>query len=299
MNVLKEISAFEIAGFYDPDDNAAEEAQRITGLKRFSSEDELIGNSEAVDIVSATPSHFRLAQKCIRSFRHLFIEKPVTTTIEEARTLQSMAAEAGIKVQAGHVERFNPAFLTAYPHIHNPVFVESHRLAEFSKGKETVSVLEDLMVHDIDIMLQVIRSPIKKISASAVGILNGSPDLVNARIEFENGSTATLTASRLAVKNMRITRVYQKNASISINFLENKTGLIRKQEEKEEAELILPEVVPANAIKNELLRFSEALKNNSEPAVTLDHAILALSVARMIHEKLKPQSNFFAEKAIS
>ncbi len=299
MALLKDMPEFELVGFYDNDEVRARETELETGLKRFSSEDELIAACQAIDIVSSTPSHYYLAQKSIRRFKHVFIEKPVTVNIEEARTLFSMSTEAGVKVQAGHVERFNPAFLEAYAHISNPIFVESHRLVEFTKRNEAVSVLEDIMVHDIDIMLQLINSPIKKISANAAGILDGTPDLVNARIEFENGAAANLTASRLAVKNMRITRVYQKEASISINFLENKTGIISKKAGFNEAELILPVVNPQNAIKTEFLRFAEAILNNSEPAVSLDHAIRALSVAGMIKEKLKLQTIFFAERAIS
>lgn len=299
MDILKNIPQFEVVGFYDPDKQAAGEAEKSTGLKKFEREDELIEACDAIDIVSSTVSHFALAQRSIRRFKHVFIEKPVTSTIEEARSLMSMSVEAGVKVQAGHVERFNPAFIEAYHHIKNPLFVESHRLVEFNRRQLSASVLEDIMVHDIDIMLQLINSPIKKISANSAGIIDGSPDLVNARIEFENGAAANLTASRLAVKNMRITRVYQKDCSVSINFLENRTGIIRKTEEGNEAELNLPPVKQENAIKTELLRFSDAIINNTEPAVSLDHAIRALTVAAMIKEKLKLQTNFFAEKAIS
>ncbi|MBC7863895.1 MAG: Gfo/Idh/MocA family oxidoreductase [Bacteroidia bacterium] len=298
MNILKEIAEFEIAGFYDPDQEKAAKTEKETGLKRFISEEELIDASQAIDIVSSTPSHFNLAQKALKKSKHLFIEKPVTSTTEEAKTLLSFAAEAGVKVQVGHVERFNPAFINAHDYILNPMFIESHRLMEFENAKKDVSVLDDLMVHDIDILLQIVKSPIKKISANSVGILNGTPDIVSARIEFDNGCVANLTASRLAVKNMRITRIYQKDASISINFLDNKTGLI-KQNEETGIKLELPEIKSANAIKDELTRFSYAINNNSEPAVTLDHAIQALAIAGMIQDKLKPQSNYFSDIAIS
>jgi predicted dehydrogenase len=297
--IIKQIPQFEITGFFDPDKNKADAFEKEFGVRAFTSAEELIDASDALDIVSTTDSHFALAQKCIRKFKHLFIEKPVTSTIEEAKTLLSMSTEAGVKVQAGHVERFNPAFLLAHNYVQNPVFIESHRFAEFSRIHEAVSVLNDLMVHDIDIMLQLVDSPIKKIHASSVGILNGTPDFVNARIEFENGCTASLNASRLAVKNMRITRVYQRDASISINFLENKTGIISKQDGQDAIQLNLPEVKPGNAIKNELERFADSILNNTGPAVSLEHTIRALTVAGMIQDKLKPQSNFFAERAIS
>jgi predicted dehydrogenase len=298
MNLLKQIPEFSISGFYDPDEQLAMKISEETGLRKFNSEEELVANSQAVDIVSPTATHYQLAHMALKRSRHLFIEKPVTTTLEEAQTLAAFAAEAGVKVQVGHVERFNPAFVNAHFHIHEPMFVESHRLMEFENNKKDVSVLNDLMVHDIDILLQIVKSPIKKISANAVAILNGSHDIVNARIEFENGCVGNLTASRLAVKNMRITRVYQRNASISINFLDNKTGMI-SQNEHEAIALSQPEIKTANAIKDELTRFAACIINNTEPAVTLDHAIQALSIAGMIQEKLMPQSNFFSNKAIS
>ncbi|MFN5182586.1 MAG: Gfo/Idh/MocA family protein [Bacteroidota bacterium] len=296
---LSEIKEFELVGIYDSNEELSEQVSNEFGIKKFASAEELIEVSDALDIVSTTESHFSIAQKGIRAFKHLFIEKPVTVHLDQAKILFSMAKEAGVKIQVGHVERFNPAFLNGLRFIKSPVFIESHRLAEFKKTNKNVSVLEDIMVHDIDIMLQLVDSPIKKINATSVGILNGSPDIVNTRIEFDNGCTASLTASRLAVKNMRITRVYQKDASISMNFLENKTGIITKTEVEKDAELLFPEVTPGNAIRTQLAHFADCIKNNCEPTVNLDHAIKALSVAELIKEKLLPQSNFLEKQTIS
>ena len=296
---LKQLPNFQITGLYDPNFDLAQKICKEHNITPFQNPDELIEVSEALDIVSNTESHFTLAQKGIRHFKHLFIEKPVTTTIDQAKILYSMAKEAGVKIQVGHVERFNPAFLNGLKHVHQPVFIESHRLAEFKRTNKEVSVLEDIMVHDIDIMLQLVDSPIKKINATSVGILNGSPDLVNARIEFDNGCTASLTASRLAVKNMRITRVYQQRSSISMNFLENKTGIITKLDEEDDATLIFPEIEAENAIKTEFIHFANSINENKEPSVSLEHAIRALSVADLIKEKLIPQSNFLIDQAIN
>jgi predicted dehydrogenase len=296
---LKEIKNFEIVGLFDPDKNLSEKIAKEYNITAYGNPDELIQKSDALDIVSSTESHFSIAQKGIRNFKHLFIEKPVSTGIDQAKNLLSIGKEAGVKIQIGHVERFNPAFLNGLSFVNSPVFIESHRLAEFQRTNKNVSVLDDIMVHDIDIMLQLVDSPIKKINATSVGIINGSPDIVNARIEFDNGCTASLTASRLAVKNMRITRVYQRDASISMNFLENKTGVIRKNDQQKEPELIFPVVENENAIKTELLHFADCIKNNLEPKVNLDHAIKALTVAELIKEKLLPQSNFLINEAIS
>jgi predicted dehydrogenase len=297
MKLLKEISTFNVVGFYDCDKNKSAQVSLDTGLRSFASEDDLIDACDAIDIVSTTNTHFALAQKALKKSKHVFIEKPVTSTTEEAKILLSFAAEAGVKVQVGHVERFNPAFISAHQFISQPLFIESHRLVEchFSseiRAKKDVSVLDDLMVHDIDILLQIVKSPIKKISANSVAILNGTPDIVSARIEFDNGCVANLTASRLAVKDMRITRIYQRNASISINFLENKTGII-KQSENKEIHLEIPKIESANAIKDELTRFASAIINNEEPEVTLDNAIQALTIAGMIQSKLEPQATFY------
>jgi predicted dehydrogenase len=298
MNVLNSMTEFELTGFYDPSDATADFAMQ-NNIKRFSTLEQLFENSEVINIVSSTETHFHNAQQAIRLLKPIFIEKPVTIDLHQAKSLQGMATEAGIKVQTGHIERFNPAFLAALNFIENPLYIESHRLAEIGTNKKQPDVLDDLMVHDIDIMLQLVNSPIKKISASAVGIFNGDPDFVNARIEFENGCTASLNASRVAVRKMRITRIFQKDASVSINFLENKTGIIRKNSNNLEPELYFPEVLPSNAIENELRHFHDSVTGGKNPEVNLDHAIRALEVAEKIKDILKLQTNFYSNQAIS
>jgi predicted dehydrogenase len=298
MKILKNMPEFELVGFFDPAESATAVEQN-SGTSRFHDPQQLMEAADVINIVSSTDSHYSLALQAIKKFKPLFIEKPVTLHLQEAKSLQDMAKEAGIKIQTGHVERFNPAFLSAFPFIQQPVYIESHRLEEFNNSKEFVDVLDDLMVHDIDILLQLVNSPIKKINASAVGIFNGSPDFVNARIEFENGCTASLNASRLAVKKMRITRVFQKDASLSINFLENKTGIIRKSGNGKEAELQFPEVKTSNAIENEWKHFHQCILTDKEPDVNMHHAIRALSVAELIKEKLKLQTDFYTNQTIS
>ena len=188
---------FEFVGFYDPSDNNAAAAIESYNIKRFETIDELLDAVDCVDIVTPTISHFDCASKALRKSKHVFIEKPVTETVEEAKILSDLAHEAGVKVQVGHVERFNPAFQAAVPFLNNPMFIETHRLAQFNPRGTDVPVVLDLMIHDLDAILSVVKSGVKRISASGVSVVSDTPDIANARIEFDNGCVANLTASRI------------------------------------------------------------------------------------------------------
>ena len=197
------------------------------GITRFLSLDELIDSVDVVDIVTPTISHFECASMALRKFRHVFIEKPIVTTLEEAKEMIKIAGEANVKVQVGHVERFNPAFLAAEPYFNKPMFIETHRLAQFNPRGTDVPVILDLMIHDIDIILSVVKSNIRKISASGVAVVSDTPDIANARIEFDNGCVANLTASRISIKNMRKSRFFQRDAYISVDFLNKEVEVVR------------------------------------------------------------------------
>ena len=309
IKLLKEISEYELIGFYDPDNNKAQEASEKFGLKAYSDPDELIDEVDVVDIVTPTLSHFECAEKAIRKSRHVFIEKPITNTLEEARKLLNLSHEANVKVQIGHVERFNPAFTTAQPYCQQPMFIETHRLAQFNPRGTDVSVVLDLMIHDIDIILSVVNAGVKTVSASGVAVVSDTPDITNARIEFDNGCVANLTASRISMKNMRKTRFFQKDAYISVDFLDKKVEVIRLNEITGEPDPLaiifepgkgkpskqiyieMPEVVDHNAIKMELESFSKAINENTIPTVTVEDGFLALEVAHQILEKLKMSAN--------
>ena len=196
-------------------------------MKAFKKIEELIAESDVINIVTPTISHFDCAMKAIKAHKHLFIEKPITNTIEECEILMKLSREAGVKIQVGHVERFNPAFTAANPYFNQPMFIEAHRLTEFNPRGTDVPVVLDLMIHDIDIILSIVKSNIRKISASGVAIVSETPDIANARIEFDNGCVANITASRMSLKNMRKTRIFQKDAYIAIDFLEKETEVIR------------------------------------------------------------------------
>ena len=308
LKLLKELKKdYEVIGFYDPDRENAKKVNREFRVKAFKKIEDLINESDVINIVTPTLSHFDCAMEAIKAHKHVFIEKPITNTTEEAETLMNLSREAGVKVQVGHVERFNPAFTAAQPYCNQPMFIEAHRLAEFNPRGTDVPVVLDLMIHDIDIILSVVKSNIRKISASGVSVVSDTPDIANARIEFDNGCVANITASRMSLKNMRKTRIFQKDAYIAIDFLEKKTEVIRlkslkNSEEQDPFAIILdlgkgrkkkqiyfenPNIETNNAIKDELKSFANAIYNNTEPIVTIEDGFHALETAHMILEKMK------------
>ena len=299
LRLLNESSRYKLVGFYDPDQNAAKALAQSTAYTCFDSAEELIAACEVIDIVTPTLYHFEVAKKCIASGKHIFIEKPITHTVAEAEELVALATAKGIKGQVGHVERFNPAFKAVKEYLGKPMFIESHRLAEFNPRGTDVSVVLDLMIHDIDIILSVISSPIKHISASGVAVISETPDIANARIGFENGAVANLTASRISLKNMRKLRFFQKEAYLSVDFFTKKVEVVKMKdapEEPDEFALILqnaegikkqiyfdpPKVNDSNAILEELETFAEAIENDTAPIVSLEHATKALRLAHQI-----------------
>ena len=306
INCLKQIEQINLCGFYDQDPAVVLQVEEEFGIKAFSSIDDLISSVDVVDIVTPTLSHFDCASKAMKSAKHVFIEKPLVTTLEEAKQLISISNEARVKVQVGHVERFNPAYIAAFPFIQQPMFIETHRLALFNPRGTDVPVILDLMIHDIDIVLSIVKSNIKKISASGVPIVSDTPDIANARLEFDNGCVANLTASRLSMKNMRKTRIFQPDAYISVDFFKQYTEIIRLKNIANESDIgpldmIIdlgegkgkkqiffekPEIVPINAIKTELETFFNSIENNTETPVNIIDGYKALDIAYKIIEKI-------------
>jgi predicted dehydrogenase len=303
---LKQIKGFEIIGFHDPDEDNARQVEAEFEIPWFRDMDELIDSVDVVDIVTPTIQHFECASRALRKTKHVFIEKPIVTTPAEARDLIAIAEEANVKVQVGHVERFNPAFLAAQPHLSTPMFIESHRLAMFNPRGTDVPVVLDLMIHDIDIVLSVAKSNIKKISASGVAVVSDTHDIANARLEFENGCVANLTASRISMKNMRKSRFFQRNAYISVDFFEKKLEIIRIEEPdadnpnpfamlldlgngkgQKQVTVEKPDIEAINAIKMELESFESAILNDTDPSVTIMDGYQALDVAYKILEKME------------
>jgi len=299
LRLLNQSKKYELVGFYDADPENAKLVVAEFGYTYFDTIDALINAVDVVDIVTPTLSHYECAKQAIKKGKHIFIEKPITNTVEEAETIRALVAEHEVKGQVGHVERFNPAFIGVKDQIENPMFIECHRLAEFNPRGTDVPVVLDLMIHDLDIILSVVNSPVKHVSASGVSVVSETPDIANARIEFKNGCVANLTASRISLKNMRKTRFFQKDAYISVDFLEKKCEVVKMKDAPEnpgDFDMILqnaeglkkqiyfdnPEIQNNNAILDELETFADAINNNTKPIVTLHDGTEALRVASMI-----------------
>ncbi len=298
----KEIPQAELVGFYDPNDAQAALAIEKYGVRRFSDVESLLHAVDVVDIVSPTTTHYDIARTCLLNGKHVFIEKPLANSLEEAAELVQMVKEANVKCQVGHVERYNPALLSLQDQLMEPMFIETHRLAQFNPRGTDVSVILDLMIHDIDIVLHLVKSPVKRISASGVSVISETADIANARIEFDNGCVANLTSSRISLKNMRKMRLFQRDAYISIDFLEKKTEIVRIKESeatglldiplempdgtKKTISVDMPDVTPSNAIRGELTEFTEAIIYNKPVRVSVYDGYQAMDVAHQILRKM-------------
>jgi predicted dehydrogenase len=301
LNNWKELEDITLVGFFDPDDAIAKEVEEKYALKRYTDEESLIDDCDAIDIVTPTQYHFDLCAMAIKKGKHVFVEKPMANTIAEAKDLVKLVQESKIKFQVGHVERFNPAFLAIQNLKVNPMFIEVHRLAQFNPRGTEVSVILDLMIHDIDAILSLVKSDVKTIAASGVAVMTDTPDIANVRIEFNNGCVANLTSSRISMKKMRKMRMFQKDAYIAIDFLEKKTEVIKLKTEEDQnvfafdietpngtktIAIANPEVPQVNAIKKELEEFVAAIKNNTQPIVNEIDGYRALEVAHQILQKI-------------
>lgn len=302
LNNWLEIEDIEVVGFYDISDAMSKEVIEKYGIKRFDTIDALLEAIDIADIVVPTNHHFTICEAAIKKGKHIFVEKPLTQNIEEAQILIEMVKEANIKMQVGHVERFNPAFVAAKKHCNKPMFIEVHRLAEFNPRGTEVSVILDLMIHDIDIILSLVQSNVKSIHANGINILTETPDIANVRIEFQNGCVANLTSSRISLKKMRKIRLFQKDAYIGIDLLEKKTEIIKLKGEQDEQlysfdielangnkktlAIDYPNIENSNAIKEELKAFVKAIKEDTPTIVSEIDGYLALKVANKILEKI-------------
>ncbi len=304
LKLLQQSTEYDLVGFFDSDTKAAKAITKEFGYKSFPTMEALIEACDMVDVVTPTIYHFDCAKKVIEAGKHLFIEKPITQTVEEAQQIRDLAKKHKVRGQVGQVERFNPAFTAVKDKISNPMFIESHRLAEFNPRGTDVSVVLDLMIHDIDAILSVVKSPVKAVSASGVSVISETPDIANARIEFENGCVANLTASRISMKKMRKVRFFQRDAYISVDFLEKKAEVVKMKDAPKKADdfaMILtnaegikkqiyfenPKIENNNAILDELEAFANSIKTDTTPIVSLEQGTEALRVAMLIIENFR------------
>jgi predicted dehydrogenase len=305
LKCIKNIADYQLVGFFDPDKDNATKIAAEMGIKAFDSAEALVKAADVVDVVSPTTLHYQHAALAVKNFKHVFIEKPITAKLDEARELVSLVREAGVKAMVGHVERFNPAFLALKGITLNPMFIEVHRLAQWNPRGTDVSVVLDVMIHDLDIIHALVKSTVKRISANGVAIVGDTSDIAQARIEFHNGCVVNVTASRISQHNMRRCRIYQSDAYITVDFLNKKTevytvhdklpeGLPKDQptfhfksytKEKHMTIKSLP-VQPVNAIQMELEELLRAIKTDTEPAISAYDGFTALQTAYAIEERI-------------
>lgn len=308
LKLIKELADFELVGIFDLDDSIRQQAADKYNCTAYDNAEDLIKAVDAIDIVSPTQSHYEYAKYALKKGKHVFVEKPLCETLEEAEELLKLAEEAGVKTQVGHVERFNPAFQSLDGLPLNPLFIEAHRLADFNPRGTDVAVILDLMIHDIDLVLSMVKAGVKQVSANGVAIISKTADIANARIEFDNGCVANLTASRVSLKRMRKMRIFQQDAYISLDFLDKKTEIVRLSDiplnngtptfevntgnlyDKKYIYLEQPEIKTINAIKTELHLFAQSINNNTETKVDFVDAHRAMDVAYQILEKINKNS---------
>ncbi len=296
LRLLNESPKYDLIGFYDEQPAVRSQVKKEYGFHAFDSVAALLDAVDVVDIVTPTIYHHTLAKQAIQHGKHVFLEKPITKTVAEAQELIDLAAKHKVLGQVGHVERFNPAFLAVKDHIKNSMFIETHRLAEFNPRGTDVPVVLDLMIHDIDTVLSLVKSEVTNISASGVSIISDTPDIANARIEFKNGCVANLTASRISLKSMRKARFFQKDAYISIDYLAKKVEVVKMEDAPKDVgafDMVLenaqgtkkriyfdnPDVPEVNAILMELECFADAIVSRSPVIVPLEQGLNALDIA--------------------
>lgn len=303
-----EIESVNFAGVFDLNVEKRNEVALKYKVKPFASVDELLNDVDAVSIATVTTTHFEVAKQALQAGKHVLIEKPITSTLAEADELISLAKQKNVLIQVGHIERFNPAIVSLESYQLKPMFIESHRLAQFNPRGTDVAVVLDLMIHDIDIILSLVNSPVKQIDANGVAVVSDTPDIANARLQFENGCVANVTASRISRNKMRKMRMFQHNAYIAIDFQQGSADVFRLGnagegniwstmllgqigEGKKKRNIIYeqPEIKKINALEYELESFISSIQNNTRPVVNGEDGRMALDVAQQIMNKIQVQ----------
>ena len=295
----------DFLGVYDSNYSTAKSTADEYKVKAFKDIDEIINEVQAVSIAATTSAHYELAKKCFEKNIHVFVEKPITATIEQAEELVKISEDKNLKLQVGHIERFNPALLSLEKYIKEPMFIQTDRLSQFNPRGTDVAVVLDLMIHDIDIILSLVKDEVKNIEASGVAVVSDTIDIANARIQFKNGAVANVTASRISQKKMRKMRIFQRDNYIALDFitgvsevyrlvpLDEKAssaaisfGEIGIGERKKRVVYEQPEIKEVNALKYELELFVDAVLNNKNPEVSGLDGLNALRVADIILKKI-------------
>jgi len=299
--MLAQISNVDLVGVFDADAAKAQKVASEHGTKAYTSLEALLRDVQAVSIATTTTTHFDVACQALERGLHAFIEKPITETIDQAKKLVALAEQKNVSIQVGHIERFNPAILALEQYKIRPLFIESHRLAQFNPRGSDVAVVLDLMIHDIDLILSLVKSRVVRVDANGVSVVSGSEDIANARLQFENGCVANVTASRISQNKMRKMRLFQHDAYISIDFSQGLSEVFRLVDEGDpnvKPTMMLGkidqgtrkriivyeqlEVKEVNALKYELELFARSIQDGTEPPVTGRDGLQALEVAQEI-----------------
>ncbi len=304
--MFKEIENCNLVGINDSNIEQANKVGEEFGVNVFESINDLLNKVEAVSIAATTSAHYDLAKKCLNAGKHIFIEKPITATIPQAEEIVKLADSLNLNIQVGHIERFNPALVSMEKYINDPKFIQTDRLAQFNPRGTDVAVVLDLMIHDIDIILSLIKSKVENIDASGVAVVSDNLDIANARILFENGAVANVTASRISQKKMRKMRIFQRDGYIALDFVTGvsevysllpvdqkvKEGFISFGEigvgdKKKRLVYEQPEQKEINALQYELQLFVNSVLKKEKPVVTGNDGLGALRVAKIIIDKIE------------
>ncbi len=313
--MFNSIDNCKLVGVYDINQLQSKAVSEEYGTEVFGNLPELFKQVDAVSIAATTRAHYDLAKECLQNGKHVFIEKPITTTILQAEEIVKLASEKNLKLQVGHIERFNPALISLEEFILEPMFIQTDRLAQFNPRGTDVAVVLDLMIHDIDIILSLIKSNVKQIDASGVAVVSDSIDIANARIQFENGAVANVTASRISQKKMRKMRIFQRDNYISLDFItglsevyrlvpvDEDTGMttlsfgeIGVGDKKKRVIYEQPEIREINALQYELQLFVDSVLNDTKPIVSGEDGLRALRVAEQILQKIEESQNINLSK---
>ncbi len=299
VRLLSGMEETDLAGIHDTDESVAKAAADEFGTTPFSSLDDLLDRVDCVSVAVPTTAHAEVVGRCLEAGRHVLVEKPIALSVAEAESMVASARERGLVLAVGHIERFNPAYRSVGEDAASPVFIESHRLAVFNPRGTDVAVVLDLMIHDIDIVLDMVKRPVTAVNAVGVSVVTDEADIANARLEFEGGGVANLTASRISQKKMRKIRTFRRNAYVSMDFLEGESEVFTlKPDARPMAEPgALPQLMDGisyrrhgndggNALELELRDFLAAVANGGEPKVTGSDGLHALEIANRVMESM-------------
>lgn len=306
IKMFRENDNCNLIGINDSNTEQAKLAADKFSVKVFDSLESLLENVSAISIAATTSAHYKLAKECLQAGKHLFIEKPITATIQEAEEIVDLANSLNLNLQVGHIERFNPALVSMEKYINDPKFIQTDRLAQFNPRGTDVAVVLDLMIHDIDIILSLIKSKVKNIEANGVAVVSHNIDIANARIQFENGAVANVTASRISQKKMRKMRIFQRDSYVALDFVTGVSEVYRLLPVDQEVEPSLisfgeigvgdkkkrlvyeqPEHKNINALKYELQLFVDSVLENKKPVITGSDGLRALRIAKIIIDKIQ------------